>query len=119
MGEESPHRQLLEEQLDLRQELAEEYKDLKQNPSFKKLFLDHYLGNRYNKLGQSILESLGRGEDCDDQIQTFREIHRFKEYLRYLEQGERSWLWKELYRKAEEGTLRDEDLVAALGGENG
>jgi hypothetical protein len=78
------------------------------------LILLGYLA-RYSSLGEDILTSLGRGEDCDEQIQTFRELHRFKEYLVYLEQGDRSWLYKDLFAKMENGTLDAEEVTQRLG----
>ena len=113
MAEESTSQILLEE-LNRRRELAEEYKELKDNKAFQQMFLQGYLG-RYEESGKRILAAIGRSEDCDDEIQTFRELHRFKEYLAYLESGERSWLYQDLYKKMEEGTLDANEVISRLG----
>ena len=103
--------------LDQRQEAAEEYKELKQNPLFQKLFLNNYLGSRYDKLKALLIQSVGRDEDADDIKREFQELHRFKEYLHFLEAGEKSWYYKELYRKARAGTITDEELINITGAE--
>ena len=118
MQDEVSQSQILMQELEKRREEAEEFKELKLNPSFQKLFLKGYLGNRYSSLGDQILQAIGRGEDCDDKIEAFRVLHGFKEYMAYLEQGERSWLYQDLYKKMEDGTMGAEEITQILGAMN-
>ena len=113
--DEVSHTQILLQELEKRERLAEDYKELRDNQAFKDLFLQGYLGSRYSKLGDAILTAVGRGEDCDEAIQEFRALHKFKEYLSFLEQGEKSWLYQDLYTKMEAGTLAAEEVTQRLG----
>lgn len=101
--QEAEVQQFLLDHLDHREDLAQEYKELKENPLFQRLILQGYLGKLFQLEGL-VLEAVGRGEDLEDLSTEYQQRLRFKQYLEYLESGENSWFYKEMHRKLQGGS---------------
>ena len=87
--------------------LAQEYKELKENPLFQKLILQGYLG-KLSLLEEQLLEGISREDDIGEIKRQYQEKKRFSRYLLSLESGENSEYYKTLFEKLSDPNISDE-----------
>lgn len=83
------------------------------------LFLNNYLGNRYEELRSEILSLTERGEEDADVVREYQALSHFKRYLERVDSYKKGRFYKEMFRKAQEEGLTEEDMNAIRGATNG
>lgn len=68
-----------------------------------------YLG-RLEPLASRLVDAIGRDEDITEIKREYQEILRFKEYIDFLREGEKSEYYKNLFDKANNVGLSEEDI---------
>lgn len=71
--------------------------------------MEGYLGT-LEPLRDQLLSDIGRDELNEDTKKEYQEKWRFHEYLEGIKKGKDAWWYKEMYRKAEAGTLTEQEI---------
>lgn len=106
--EESQYQPL--ERLDQMLELAEDLEELKQNQSFQRVFLNNYLGNRFEELQGRILRNAETATEEPDIVREYQALAHFRNYMELIEEGKKARFYKEMHRKAIEDGWNEQDL---------
>ena len=69
-----------------------------------------YLG-RLEPLESRLVDAIGRDEDITEIKREYQEILRFKQYVDFLREGEKSAFYKDLFEKAHSKGLSSDDIA--------
>jgi len=69
-----------------------------------------FLG-RLQPLEARLVDAIGRDEDITELKKEYHEVLRFKEYLDFLKQGEKSEFYQQMFDKANNVGLTSEDAA--------
>jgi len=81
---------------------------LEQMQVFKELILVGYLG-QLPSLEAQLVDAISRDEDITEIKREYQEILRFKKYIDFLKQGEKSEFYQQMFVKANDSGLTSED----------
>jgi hypothetical protein len=73
--------------------------------------MEGYLG-KLEPLKDRLVDAIGRDEDIEELKREYQEILRFKQYVDFLRQGEKSEFWKRMYTKSHASGLTSDDAIA-------